>query len=90
MSNIPLGQRLEEEGYEDVVIFSSGEFDDAFLGLSEENRAIYSFDKMVDWLIKLDGITYEEAVEYIEFNVVRALPYAGEKAPIILYEWEGE
>ena len=31
-----------------------------------------------------DGMTYEEAVEWIDYNVVRALAYYGEKAPIII------
>lgn len=31
---------------------------------------------------------YEEAVEYIDYNPVRTIPYLGEKAPIILYKVE--
>lgn len=32
-----------------------------------------------------DKITEEEAVDFIDFNTIRALPYGGEKAPIIMY-----
>jgi hypothetical protein len=31
-----------------------------------------------------DGMTYEEAVEFIDYNTVPACPYMGSNAPIIL------
>ena len=78
-------ERLAASGYEDVVAFVSPRYDDALIGVSEDNRAVYDFDKMVEYLMKHDGFTYEEAVEWIEYNTIRALPYAGDKAPIIMY-----
>ena len=78
-------QRLADMGYEDVIIFSNPGYDEALIGVSEDNRAIYDFDQMVECLILHDGFLYDEAVEWIEYNTIRALPYAGEKAPIIMY-----
>ena len=40
--------------------------------------------KMIEYLIENDGMSYEEAVEFIEYNTLRSIPYAGDKAPIIL------
>ena len=31
-----------------------------------------------------DGMSYEEASEFIDYNTVRACPYMGDRAPIIL------
>lgn len=31
-----------------------------------------------------DGMDYDEAAEFIDYNTVRACPYMGERAPIIL------
>ena len=31
-----------------------------------------------------DGMSYEEASEFIDYNTVRACPYMGSQAPIIL------
>ena len=76
--------KLAEAGYEGIVIFTSPSYDDALVGVSEDNRAIYDFDKMVEGLVKHDGMTEEEAIEWIEYNTVRSLPY-NEAAPIILY-----
>lgn len=45
-------ERLLDEGYEGVVVFSDFSYDDALIGVSEDNRAIYDFNKMVKWLMK--------------------------------------
>lgn len=79
-------ERLVYAGYEDVVILDNYSYDDALIGVTEDNRAVYDFDKMVIWLEENAGMTTEEAVEWIEYNTIRALPYAGEKAPIIMYK----
>jgi hypothetical protein len=78
-------ERLTDYGYEDVVILSNYSYDDALIGVTEDNRAVYDFDKMVDWLRNNQGFEYDEAVEWIEYNTIRALPYAGQSAPIIMY-----
>ena len=70
--------------YEDVIIFSNPDYASAFIGVSEDNRAVYDYDKMVEFLVDNDGMTDIEAVEFIEFNTIRALPYY-ENAPIIIH-----
>jgi hypothetical protein len=72
-------------GYEDVKYLTNYSYDTALIGVTEDNRAVYDFEKMVEWLVETEGFTSEEAVEWIEYNTVRALPYFGEEAPIIMY-----
>ena len=76
---------LENYDYEDVIIFSNPDYASAFVGVSEDNRAVYDFDKMVEYLMEKDGLTDIEAVEFIDYNTIRALPYFGEGAPIVIY-----
>ena len=83
---VTAAERLVDAGYEDVIVFENESYDDALIGVSHDGRAIYSFDKMVEWLCKKDGIDEEEAIEWIEYNTIRAIPYAGEKAPIVMYD----
>lgn len=78
-------ERLAYAGYEDVLIFSDPSYDEALVGVTESNQAVYDFEKMVEWLVQNDSLSYDEAVEFIEFNTIRALPYFGDKAPIIMY-----
>ena len=79
-------QRILDAGYEDVVVFSGDSFDDALIGISEDNRAIYDYDLMVEWLMREDGMTSEEAMEWIDYNTIRSPPYVGDKAPIIMFK----
>ena len=78
-------ERLSDYGYENVLVFSNYSYDDALIGITEDNRAVYDFDKMVDWLCRNEGFTETDAMEWIEYNTIRALPYAGTSAPIIMY-----
>lgn len=78
-------EKLLAAGYEDVVIFENYSYDDALIGVTEDGRAVYDFDRMVRWLVETEAFTPEEAIEWIEYNTIRALPYMGDDAPIIIY-----
>ena len=43
-----------------------------------------SIDKLVKCFMKHNEWSYEEALEWVEYNVERALPYYGEHAPLLL------
>lgn len=78
-------ERLLDAGYDGVKYLVNESYDNALIGVSEDGRAIYDFDKMVDWLIEKYGWSDIESIEWIEFNTLRALPYMGSDAPIIMY-----
>lgn len=81
-------ERILDAGYEDVVVFSNYSYDDALIGISEDNRAIYDYNKMVEWLMAEEEFTEEEAVDWIDYNTIRALHYMGSQAPIVMYPIE--
>ena len=81
-------ERLLNAGYEDIKYLVDYSYDDALIGVSEDGRAIYDFDKMVEWLMKEEGWNAEDAVEWIEYNTIRALSYMGAYAPIVMYPLE--
>ena len=81
-------EKLIDQGYEDVVILQDYSYDDALIGVTEDGRAVYDFEKMVSWLMRTEGWTQDEAIEWIEYNTIRALDYAGPKAPIIMHPIE--
>ena len=64
-------------------------FDEAIIGYcydmaAGEDRVIYSFNKCV-YILKHD-MSEEEAIEYMDFNVVGA--YMGKKTPLFMREDE--
>ena len=79
-------QILLDNGYEDVVIFENESYDSALIGVTEDNRAVYSYEKMVEWYMEKNQCSEEDAIEWIDYNTIRALPYIGERAPIVMYE----
>ena len=44
---------------------------------------------MITHLMETDGMTEEDAIDFISYNTERAIPYAGSMAPIILYPIPG-
>ena len=78
-------EKLLENGYEDVKYLTDFSYDDALIGVTHDNRAVYDYEKMVEWLISTEGFTEEEAIEWIDYNTLRAIGYFGEVAPIIMY-----
>ena len=77
---------MREQLPSDAIVFDNHAYDNSLIGVTFDDRAIYSFNRMVVELMTDEGWTEEEAIEWIEYNTIRALPYAGEKAPIIVYE----
>lgn len=78
-------ERMVSAGYGEAIIFDSCSYDDALIGVTHDGRAVYDYDKMVAWLMRVDGFTEEAAIEWIEYNTLRAMEYAGPEGPIILY-----
>lgn len=77
---------LEELGYSDSIVFSNPDYDAAIVGISSDDRVIYDYDEMIACLMLEDDMTTEEAMDFIDYNTLRALPYAGEGAPIVVYK----
>lgn len=80
-----IGDKILNAGYENVVYLINYSYDDALIGITTDNRAVYDFNKMIEWLVFNEGFEPTEAIEWIEYNTIRALPYMGDKAPIIMY-----
>lgn len=84
--NEALRQAICDMDHEDSVVFDKPDYDDAIIGITDEGQVIYDYDTMVKCLVDRDGMSETEAIEFIDYNTIRALPYAGEKAPIIMYK----
>ena len=78
-----------EMGYEDAIVFDNPDYDDAIVGVSDDCRVVYDYDLMVKCLMETDGMTYEEAAEFISYNTIRAAVYM-EKGPIVMYRIDEE
>lgn len=87
----PLRERINEillQQDENALLMDG--FDEALLGFSQRINepllAVYSYSKMMDLLMERDGMTDEEAMEYIDYNCVGS--WVGEQTPIIVMPLE--
>lgn len=78
-------EKLLDAGYDGTVYLTNYGYDEALIGVSTDGRAIYDFDMMVSWLMKEENFSAEDAIEWIEYNTIRAITYMGCNAPIIMY-----
>ena len=76
---------LCDMGHEDSVIFEAPDYDEAIVGVTDEGQVVYDYDKMVQCLVDDDGMTWEEAIDFIEYNTIRTLPYV-QNPPIIMHK----
>lgn len=74
------------EHYSEETFLKADGFDSACIGFDyKTRRLIYSTSKCVNILVA-EGMDYEEAYEYFQFNTLEA--YVGEKTPIFaIDEW---
>ena len=78
--------KISEE-YPDLL--KADGFDDAIIGVVERigvQAICYDQEKVIDILIERDGMGYEEAVEYFEFNIAGA--WVGESTPFFLQKMD--
>lgn len=83
-----INQKIREEIPEDAIVFDNMAYDNSIIGITSDNRVVYDFDLMVAELMKDENWTEDEAIEWIDYNTIRALSYAGEGAPIVMYRIE--
>lgn len=86
MTHEEIKETLAELDHEDSLVFENPNYDNAIIGISHNDRVCYSFEKMIKCLMDEDNMTEEEAIDFIEYNTIRAIPYYGELAPIVIYD----
>ena len=74
---------LEFDGLEDAIVGISSAWDSSG---NRPERLVYSGEKIAEIFVKRDGMTYEEAMEFISFNTEGA--YVGPNTPIVFWPYE--
>ena len=76
---------LVESGHEESIVLDNPNYLTAIVGVDDSGRVIYSYEKMIQFLILTESMSHEDAIEFVDYNTIRAIPYMGEKAPIVIY-----
>lgn len=81
--NQKIRDALCDMGHEEALLFDGPDYDEAIVGVTDEGQVVYDYEKMVQILVERDGMEEMEAIEWIEYNTIRALPYF-ENPPIVM------
>ena len=97
-NNIQLKERikdfvLDDEILDKIVVLEGNEFARGAIGISEDYRVVYSYEKLVEALAReyeKEGILDPEieAMEWLNYNTLRSIPYMNSEgllAPIIIH-----
>ena len=79
---------LNELEYTGTVVLENPSYLNAIIGITDEGALCYSYEKMIKCLMEEDKMEQEDAMEFIDYNTIRALPYASSMGvrPIVVYD----
>jgi len=72
------------DGFDSAIIGTAN----LWIGNERVDVLVYACEKMVEQLIIRDGMTEEEAIEYIDFNIENA--YIGKDTPVVVWQYIDE
>ena len=78
-----LREYLEAQGHEETIFFENPSFVKAITGITDSGQLIYNFDMMIEAAMEEEGWDAESAIEWIEYNTLRSIPYIEGNRPIV-------
>lgn len=82
------GYSIEDLQDEMTILFRNPDYYTAIVGVSEDYRVIYDYNKMLDYLVNYEEMSYEDAADYISYDTIRSLGYISGNKPIIMYSFD--
>lgn len=70
----------------DTIVLDNESYDNSIIGVTFDGRVIYSYERMVEEYMKDNECTEGEAVDWIDYNTIRAIPYLPNPKPVIVSE----
>lgn len=85
-----LFERLENAGFDtsDTELQFASRFeglDDCVIGVTCDNRLVYSYEKMAEHYMQELKCDYAEACDNIDYGIVRFYNQFGVKSPVIMF-----
>jgi hypothetical protein len=80
-----LCEYLKAQDHEETMFFENPSFVKAITGITDSGQLIYDYDMMIAAAMEEENWDVEEAIEWIEFNTLRTIPYMGACHPIVSF-----
>ena len=69
-----------------AAYLTDASYDRSIVGITDEGRVVYDYRSMVLEFMSDENCSEEEAIEWLDYNTMRAIPYMGELAPIVIMD----
>ena len=66
------------------IVLDDESFDDSIIGVSLDDRVIYSLDLMVTEYMVDNDCSMDDAYEWLSYNTLRAIPYMPDPKPMVV------
>lgn len=80
-----LCEYLEAQGHTETIFFKNPSCVKAITGITSSEQLIYDYDLMVAAAMEEEGWDAEDAIEWIDYNTLRSIPYMGTYHPIVQF-----
>jgi len=80
---------LREIVGDDAKVFVEPSYESAIVGTTDDDRVVYDYDLMLEYLVKEKGMDLMEAADTISYDTIKSLSFSGSKAPVILFRFGG-
>lgn len=78
-----LREYLIAQEHEETMFFENPSFVKAITGITESGQLIYDYDLMIASAMEEENWNADEAIDWIEYNTLRSIPYMGHAHPIV-------
>lgn len=85
--NTEIREVLAEAGYESATVINDPDFDDAIIGVTEDDNVVYDYGKMIEILMD-DGMSRFDAIDLIQRKILPETYRIDFNPPIIIKRLE--
>lgn len=79
--------KIAEMNPEAILLEPQSFYNKTIMGYSEDGRVVYSVDQILQGHVNQDDMTYEDAIEFFEFNTIGTfMGMNNPNKPIFMYE----
>lgn len=82
-------EKLREEiseQCEEAMLFNNPSYDKSIIGITLDGNVVYDYDSMIEEFAEENSCSYDEALDFVDYNTVRSLNYISDvMKPIVIY-----
>ena len=66
------------------IYFDEPSYEEALIGETDDGKVVYDYYGMIESLMKNEGMSDEDASDFISYNTIRFAPYLKDRAPLVV------